>query len=313
MTSAIRRRLDTGQYDLLICDDIYNVSNMPRTSVPILLNKHDLTHVIVRRYLHHEQNHVRRMYAKSEYLKLRRWEALACAQVGRVLVVSDVDLELLAKACPAARYAYAPNVIDVHQYPITKTDNGRTILYVGSMDWPPNRDAVQFFIHDVMPRLRTRLPQAEFVVAGRGPEKRLRRRLERVPHVRFTGTVADMRVELAQAVVCVVPLRIGSGTRLKILEAGAMGKPVVSTTIGAEGLTFHNGQELYLADNPADFASSIEALFRDPDRRRELGAAARRKVESEYSVEALQRAMRAALTTLLPIGDMRVLGTALGR
>ncbi len=300
MEIALRRRLATGAYDVVLCDDIYNVDNVPPTSVPVLLNKHDITHVIVKRFLAYERNPLKRLYGRLEYVKLRRWEAACCARLGRVLSVSELDMAQLSAACPSAHYAYAPNVIDIHEYTPVETDDGRTILYVGAMDWPPNRDAVEFFIDRIMPEVSARVPHAEFVVAGRAPEAALRHRLGSVPRVRFTGTVPDMRAEIAKAVVCVVPLRIGSGTRLKILEAGAMEKPVVSTAIGAEGLRFEHGRDIVIADEATDFAAAIDGLFVDRARRRELGVAARRKVAAEYSVEALQQALRGALAMLVP-------------
>jgi glycosyltransferase involved in cell wall biosynthesis len=303
MEATLRRRLETGAFDAVICDDIYNVDNIPPSRVPILLNKHDITHVIVRRFLDHERSLPRRVYGRLEHRKLRRWETAACERFGRVLVVSDTDKAVLQADCPAAQYAYAPNVIDVSEYSPATTDDGRTVLYVGAMDWLPNRDAVMFFVTHVLPRLRAELPNLQFVIAGRAPEPALRQRLERLPNVRLTGTVPDMRAEIARAVVCTVPLRIGSGTRLKILEAGAMEKAIVSTRIGAEGLRLEHGRELLLADEPADFAAAIASLFRDPNRRRTLGAAARARVSAEYSVEALQTAMRSALTTLLAAGE----------
>jgi glycosyltransferase involved in cell wall biosynthesis len=300
MKDAVRRRLDSGSVDAVICDDVYNVQHIPNVRVPVILNKHDITFIILRRYLEHEPSLVRRLYGRLEYWKLRRWEAEACRRLGRVLVVSHLDKAILETLSPSARYAYAPNVIDVNQYPQAPDDDGRTVLYSGAMDWQPNLDAVMFFATQILPRLRQRRPHIQFVVAGRAPELSLRRKLEKLPNVRLTGTVPDMRPEIAKAVVCAVPLRIGSGTRLKILEMGAMEKAIVSTRIGAEGLDLRDGRELILADRPEDFVTAIEALFCDAGRRRALGIAARNTISATYSVQALQAAMRSALTTFLP-------------
>src|SRR5207249_10587047 len=109
------------------------------------------------------------------------------------------------------------------------------VLFQGCMAWPPNRDAVEFFAAEILPWRRRRVPSARFRVAGRTLAESFRRRFAGVDGLEFTGTVADMRDEIAKATVCVVPLRIGSGTRLKILEAGAMAKPMVPTGLGAEG------------------------------------------------------------------------------
>jgi len=136
------------------------------------------------------------------------------------------------------------------------------------------------------------------VVAGRNPPDRFVGRFRSAPEIEFKGAVEDMRSEIARVVVCVVPLRIGSGTRLKILEAAAMAKPIVSTRIGAEGLDFVNGEEILLADEPREFARAVAHLLADPARRRAMGLAARRRVEAQYSLPVFRRALREALAPL---------------
>ena len=143
------------------------------------------------------------------------------------------------------------------------------------------------------------MPSARFRVAGRSPAESFRQRFADVDGVEFTGTVADMRDEIAKATVCVVPLRIGSGTRLKILEAGAMAKPMVSTALGAEGLELVDGEEIVLADEPRLFADAVATLLGDAARREELGRAARLRVEKEYGLPVFKAALRDAVTSSL--------------
>jgi len=299
LCAAVRERLAREKFDVIICDDIYNVRNLPRSvDVPVLLNKHDITNVILRRYLAYERNPLKQVYGWIEYWKLRRWEARVCSSLSGVLASSLCDRELLKMHSPDARVVVTPNVIDTESYMPVEEDDGKTVLYVGAMDWYPNCDAVDFFISAVLPLLRRQAPGVRFVVAGRGATEELRRRFARLPEVEFTGEVADIRTEIARATVCVVPLRIGSGTRLKILEAGAMAKPIVSTRIGAEGLELREGEEILLADDPRGFARAVADLLVDPLRRRALGRAARRRVEAQYSLPVLRRAMRQALAEL---------------
>ena len=180
--------------------------------------------------------------------------------------------------------------MNVDNYTPTPDSAGPIVLYSGGMDWYPNRDAVEFFVAKILPPLRKLAPEVNFVVAGRsGPEK-FRRRFADVSGVRFTGTVADLRAEIAKAAVCVVPLRVGSGTRLKILEAAAMAKPIVSTRIGAEGLDFVDGEEIVLADEPREFGRAVAHLLADPARRLAMGLAALRRAETQYSLPALRSA-----------------------
>jgi glycosyltransferase involved in cell wall biosynthesis len=191
-----------------------------------------------------------------------------------------------------------PNVVDTDHYQPSGAEEPCTVLYQGGMDWYPNRDAVEFFVSAILPRLRASVPEARFVVGGRSPSDEFRRRFAAVPGIEFTGTVPDMRTEIARAAVCVVPLRIGSGTRLKILEAAAMAKPIVSTRVGAEGLDFVGGREIVLADEPKAFAEAVADLLRDASRRRELGRAARRRAQECYSLPVLRTAVSAAFAEL---------------
>jgi len=136
------------------------------------------------------------------------------------------------------------------------------------------------------------------VLAGRNPSEAMLQRYAEFPDVRFTGTVVDLRPYIARAAVCVVPLRIGSGTRLKILEAAAMAKPIVSTTLGAEGLELRSGQEIVLEDSPRAFAEGVAMLLTDPLRAAAIGSAARRAVEQQYSIPALRQQLRQLLGSL---------------
>ncbi len=299
MRAAVRERLAQTRFDLVICDDIYNVRNLPPfVELPVLLNKHDITHVILERYLAYEANPLKRAYGWVEYRKLRRWEALTCGNLTGVLACSETDRKILEVLCPGARVGVLPNVIDLADYVPTEADDNQTVLYVGALDWYPNQDAVEFFVSEIFPMLRETTPGVKFVVAGRHPPEEFRRRFASIDGIEFTGTVPDIRTVIAKAAVCVVPLRIGSGTRLKILEGAAMGKPVVSTRIGAEGLEFVDGQEILLADQPSTFARAVADLLADAPRRRAMGLAARRRVERQYSLSTLRTAVRRALAHL---------------
>ena len=290
MRAALAGELRQRAFDAVICDDIYMLANIPPAGgVPVLLNKHDITHVILRRYLAHERNPLKRLYGEFESRKLHRWETRACASVDGVMACSRLDRELLA-ASTRRPIAVVPNVIDTAEYPPAPDDDGRSIVFAGAMDWYPNADAARFLAFRILPLVRKRVPEARFVIAGRAPEASLRKRLAGVAEL--TGWVPDIRDVIRRAALCVVPLRIGSGTRLKIVEAAAMQKCVVSTSIGAEGLDFVNGQEIVLADTPEAFADSIVELLADGARRRAIGAAARKRAVASHGLEALRSAVR---------------------
>jgi glycosyltransferase involved in cell wall biosynthesis len=150
------------------------------------------------------------------------------------------------------------------------------------MDWLPNVDAILYFARDILPLVRREIPQVTITVAGRLPSPHLLALAHADKHIRVTGSVDDIRPYIVRASVYVVPLRIGGGTRLKIFEAMAMGKAIVSTTIGAEGLPVTDGKEILIADRPDSFAHAVVSLLRQPEKRRQLGSSARGLVELKY-------------------------------
>jgi len=297
MKARIRNWIDSQQVDVVLCDTPYSVINLPAVpSVPLIVNGHNVEHIILHRYVAFEQNLAKKGYAWLEMRKLRRWEQRACSRASMVMVCSEVDRVVMRRLCPKTSVMVIPNIVDTETYVPNGEPDSKTVLFQGGMDWYPNRDAVDFFIAEILPALRMLVPDARFVVAGRDPGEVFRRRFLGVAGVEFTGTVPDMRTEIVRASVCVVPLRIASGTRLKILEAGAMAKPIVSTRVGAEGLEFTDRKEIMLADEPLTFAKAVAELITDPLRRQILGQTARRRVEQQYSFPFLRAALREALT-----------------
>lgn len=229
-------------------------------------------------------------YSFVQWRRLRRYEAQVCRRAGRVLAVSDADAAALQKLVPGLDVTVIPNGIDTQVYtpalphshtPTPPYPHTPTLVFTGTMDFRPNVDAVLWFAREVLPRVRAEVPEVHFFVVGQRPHRRLDV-LRGNPAVTLTGWVEDTRPYIAQAAVYVAPLRMGGGTRLKLLEAMAMGQAVVSTRLGAEGYPVADGRELLLANTPADFAATVVALLRAPERRIELGRTARAFVEQRY-------------------------------
>ena len=232
-------------------------------------------------------------YSFVQWQRLRRYERRACLAADRVVAVSQTDAEALCQLVPGLVPAVVPNGVDMAFYtaPISPLDalpgpgssdpTETSLVFTGKMDFRPNVDAVLWFAQEVLPLIRREVPGALFWVVGKDPHPRLAC-LAQDPAVVLTGTVEDVRPYIAAAAVYVVPLRIGGGTRLKILEAMAMGKALVSTALGCEGFDLVADQELVVADTPAEFAAAVLALLRDPARRERLGRAARRFAGSRY-------------------------------
>jgi len=300
MANRIVERLREN-FHAVIADSVYAVVNLPDTlPVPLILDNNNIEHMILKRYLVRERNPLRRAYAWIEWRRLQRWEKAACIRSALVTLCSETDRALMQEMCPAVRTAMAPNIIDVDNYRATPPCDNTTVLYLGSMDWFPNRDAVKTFIREVLPELRRIIPDVNFAITyspEHAPATQFRERLSRIPNVQFVPT-GDVRAEVAKAAVFVVPLRIGSGTRFKILEAGAMAKPIVSTRVGAEGLDFVNGDEILLEDNLKEFAHAVAKLLNDPSQRSRLGEGARQRVELQYDFAVLRTTIGHALACL---------------
>jgi glycosyltransferase involved in cell wall biosynthesis len=201
---------------------------------------------------------------------------------------------------PHARVRAIPTGVDTCYFaPDTRAEAPARLVFTGSMDWYPNEDAMLHFMDAVLPRIRHDLPAASLAIVGRRPSARLREAAARVPNVEVTGTVDDVRPFMADAAVYVVPLRIGGGTRLKIFEALAMGKAVVSTAVGAEGLPLVPGEHFVQADDPESFARAVVSLVNDPHRRQTLGSGGRRLVEERYSWPQVAREFTATCEEVL--------------
>jgi glycosyltransferase involved in cell wall biosynthesis len=299
MRTLVREYLAKDAFDAILCDDFYLAGNIPDNNrVPVVLNKHDITCRILRQFAAGERNPLKKCYASLEAMKIERLESAVCASAQAVAVCSARDGELLLELSPKAKTVVVPNVVDVEKYKPSCKNEDDEVLFVGAMDWLPNQDGAEFLVYEIFPYLRRLVPTAQLVLAGRNPPEAMLRRFSMFPDICLTGTLDDLRPVIARAAVCVVPLRIGSGTRLKILEAAAMAKPIVSTRLGAEGLELRHGSEILLEDDPRAFAEAVALLLTDRARASAMGKAARLVVEQEYSIPALRRQLRELLAPL---------------
>jgi sugar transferase (PEP-CTERM/EpsH1 system associated) len=241
-------------------------------------------------------------YSFVQWRRLRRYEAQICRRADCVLAVSDADAAALRKLVPDLDVTIIPNGIDTQTYtPSLTPAHASTLVFTGTMDFRPNVDAVLWFTRQVLPLIREEVPEVRFVVVGQRPHQRLDC-LRDDPAVTLTGWVEDTRPYIAEAAVYVAPLRMGGGTRLKLLEAMSMGKPVVATRLGAEGYPVTDGREMLLADTPSDFAAAVVSLLRTPERRAELGQIARAFVERRYDWSVIVPQVEAAYKRLSDAG-----------
>lgn len=298
----LRRLLAERRFDAIVADTVFAAINLPETDLPLIINHPDVEHCIFARYAACERHPLRRAYAALEARKLRRWESRALRRSRLGLVCSQEDARLLARlGAPESRLAVIPNAVDTDFWqPSPSAPEPNCIAFAGALDWYPNRDAVNFFAEAILPRLLARVPGLKLLVVGRRPPAEFVRRFQHLAAIEFSGSVADVRPWLARAAVFIAPLRMGSGTRLKLLQAASLAMPMVSTHLGAEGLGFIPEKEILLADDPAGFAGAIARLLADAGLRRRLAEAARRRVVAQYGYGVCRDALSSALAALLP-------------
>jgi glycosyltransferase involved in cell wall biosynthesis len=229
---------------------------------------------------------------------MRQFEGAALARFDLVLAVSDADRATFARLYPgclrAPVHVVRTGVDTAFFTPRPGAERPAHLVFTGSMDWLPNEDGMLFFANDNLPRLRQLVPGATLSIVGRAPTPAVQRLAER-EGIEVTGRVDDVRPHVAAADVYVVPLRIGGGTRLKIFEAMAMGKAIVSTTVGAEGLPVTPRRDISIADTPDAFATAAAQLIRDSDARRVMEDEARRLVVERYDWSSVAGDLERAL------------------
>jgi glycosyltransferase involved in cell wall biosynthesis len=297
---AVRQRVAAGDVDLCVADFMTATPNLPVNGpVPVVLFEHNVEYVIWQRLSLAEPGFWRRVPLELEWRKMRAAEARACTAAAATIAVSEVDRALLAELAPSARIRAVPTGVDTRYFaPNGFHEQPDTLVFTGSMDWYPNESALTSFFETILPRIRREVPAVQMAVVGRNPTARLRAAAA-AAGVQVTGTVDDIRPHMARAAVYVVPLQVGGGTRIKIFEALAMGKALVSTTVGAEGLPITPGEHFVQADDPSDFAAAVVSLLRNPAQRRALGLAGRRLVEEKYGWASVTREFEARCEEVL--------------
>ncbi len=282
----------SGSYDLVVCDGLAAASAFEgwsrKSPVPTLMFQHNVEALIWERLASVQNYAWKRFFFHVLASRMHRREAELCRLFDGVITISEEDacyhretynLANVLGCVPAGATTDARGVPE----PVLHCTETPTIAFLGSMDWLPNQDAVVWFIKDIFPRLRQILPGVRLLVIGRSPPPYLLTLAGENSGVQFTGTVEDVSGPLRQCALMVVPLRAGSGTRIKILEAMAMGVPVVSTTVGAEGLPLYSNHDLLIADDVPGITNSILRLLGDDDLRKAMAENGLRRVTHDFS------------------------------
>jgi glycosyltransferase involved in cell wall biosynthesis len=270
----------------------------------LVVDSHDIAHDLARQFAGAGGSLGRRLYFGVNWRKLRREELGTYRDADGVYLCSAADERRLLDQVPGACTAVIPNAADVEYYQPRPTDppaDGRTVVYFGLLSTIPNVDGVIHFAQDIWPRIVEANPDARFKIIGDRPAPSLLALAG--PRVELTGFVSDLRPHLAAAAAVVVPLRLGGGTRLKIVEAMAMGKAIVSTTLGAEGIECVAGRDLLVENEPAAFAAAVNNLLAQRGLAARIGQSARQLAVERYAWSGAARALERFYRRILEVGS----------
>jgi polysaccharide biosynthesis protein PslH len=298
----LRALLKQETYDVIVCDFMVAAGVIPWDwPTPKVLFTHNVEATIWRRHFDVATNPIWKAISWREWRKMEAAERRYLRLADQVLTVSETDRDAFLPLVNPGKLTVIPTGVDVEYFqPMAMEETADSLVFTGSMDWLANEDAIVYFVDSILPLIRQQCPKVSLEVVGRSPSRKLQALAETEKNVRLTGWVEDIRPFVARGSVCIVPLRIGGGTRLKIFEAMAMSKAVVSTSVGAEGLPVRTGENIVLADAPKDFAESVISLLRDPNRRQRMGAAARALVQENYNWSRVAESFARTLAEVIP-------------
>jgi glycosyltransferase involved in cell wall biosynthesis len=282
----------------------------------VVFDDHNAEHVLQKRAFETDRRYPSKwhkaLYSLVQYRKLRRYEATVCRAADHVVAVSDTDRIALQGIAPGVEVDVVPNGVDSayfsslalpesHGVPQSKIRHLASLVFTGTLDFRPNIDAVVWFCEQVLPHIKKEIFHIHLYIVGKSPTREVRR-LGEDAAVTVTGYVGDVRPYIAHAKIYVVPIRMGSGTKLKVLEAMAMGIPVISTSLGAEGIAVTPGQDILIADDPVEFADQVVALMNDEPLRKSMSARGRTLTESRYDWQVITPALEQVYEALVPAG-----------
>jgi len=303
--------IELGRYLLLIKghlpgDQGLTVSSGDRSHVAsgryrVVFDDHNAEYLLQKRAFeidrHYPRKWIRAFYSLVQWQKLRRYEQLVCRHADQVVAVSEADRVALQSLSPGLEVAVVPNGVDCEKFspalasqtlPPLPTDTRRlaSLVFTGTMDFRPNIDAVTWFCSEVLPLIQRELFHVHVCIVGKSPAAEVRALADN-PAVTVTGYVEDIRPYVLGSKIYIVPLRMGSGTKLKVLQAMAMGIPVVSTSLGIEGIRVTPGEEILVGDTPEEFARQVIALLNDEGKRTAMARRAREVVVQQYDWQQL--------------------------
>ena len=309
MRSKIGGLLASGGFDRAVCDFLVSSRYFPGLS-RCLFFPHNVETLIWQRHAETAGDAVRRWYFRGQAARMFRYEQSVAREAGHIVAVSEKEAGLFCTMFGAARAGSIDTGVNLDYFtppdPLPEVPRF-DLVFVGSMDYLPNIDGVSWFLREILPLIRRARPEVSVAIAGRGPSSEIQS-LAAAAGVTVTGTVPDVRPYLWGSHLSIVPLRIGGGTRLKVYEAMGARSPIVSTTIGAEGLAIHPPHDICLADTAETFSAQVLALLDQPEKRARLAAAAWEMVNQRFTWEAVTKGFERILEEA-PAASGTVTGT----
>jgi glycosyltransferase involved in cell wall biosynthesis len=303
MREALQATIDRGIPDFVLAESTFMEGYLRYVPahVPILVDTHNVDSITFRRYVRSLRPGLRRMYASLTVRKLRRLERDVYGNADAVWVCSDEEREIVRAMAPGCNVWTVPNGVDTSLMAPHDGDmpSPHRAVFFGRLDYFPNVDAIEYLARDIVPALRARISNFELVLAGPAASPRIPELAHATPGLRYVGRVDDVRQLLVESAVVLVPLRVGGGTRLKIIEAMAAGRPIVTTTIGAEGLDVMHDRDLLLADDTSTFVEATVLLLADPQRAKRIGATARETARRRYDWTVIGDIVETSISRLL--------------
>jgi polysaccharide biosynthesis protein PslH len=303
MAQAIHKEDGDRNHDLVVCDFLTPSINLFAESRPLLtptlLFQHNVESLIWER-LDETARGPARPYFRGQWQRMLRYEKRACSRCGGIVGVSDADCLLLREKLGLKNVlGSVPTGVDIDYFDSAPTERRpASLVFLGSMDWMPNIDGALWFAAEIWPRVKSLVPGSIWTIVGRKPTAAIQALAASDPSIRVTGSIEDVRPYLAEAALMVVPLRVGGGTRIKIYEGMAAGVPIISTRIGAEGLSVCDGENIVLADAPEEFAQITASLLTEEARRTALGQNGRKLVREHFSWRSVTKVFAGYCQTL---------------
>lgn len=282
-------------FDAIHCEHLHVTPYLSKTKTICIkgLDAHNVESQIAQRMWQQEKSLLRKALLWWNFRKMQAFETQTVRKMDYVFAVSELDRSVLAAMNPAPmRVVTVENGVDTTYFSPAPPSDERSLVFVGSIDWEPNADAIRYFVASIYPLIKRAIPEIRLTVVGRRPPEDIIAMAKQDASMTVTGTVDDVRPYVRKAGLVVVPIRFGGGTRLKVLEAFAMGKAVVSTSLGSEGIAYIDGENILIADSSADFAAMVVRGLNDDALRRKVGAAALTLAQTNYSWQTIQKKIR---------------------